>query len=74
MNQTITTQFFLRRKNDNKIISQGNRKEILNLFKAYCEVHPKDHFIVVEKQTINKVIAESDDYRQSFLNFDVKTS
>lgn len=69
MIKTVSTHFVLRRKGDKSPISKGNRVEMLELFSAYCEAHPKDFFSVTQVETFSEVIVKSEDNRQSLLKF-----
>jgi hypothetical protein len=71
MTKTLSTHFVLRQKGKTTPVKKGDRKEILELFKIYCESKPKDSFYVVKIETYTEVIVESEDYRQSILNLDV---
>lgn len=69
----MTTSYLLKYLDaDGKTIMQqktSDKKACLDAYKTICENHPTANFEVEEVITTKRVIAKSDDYRQSKFDF-----
>ena len=70
----MATEYILARLTQNKksiLCSESfsDKKLALANYQTVCENNPRDHFKVVMRETVEKTIAESDDYRQAIFGF-----
>lgn len=70
----METKYIFKELTENKkgelySIPYSDKKTALAAYSKMCEDHPQKHFRVLKRQTIEDVIAESDDYRQAKFAF-----
>lgn len=67
--QYILAQLTQNKKNVLYSESFSDKKRALENYQTACENYPQGHFKVIMRETIEKTIAESDDYRQEKFSF-----
>lgn len=69
MTQYIFKALAANKKSEIYSVPYSDKKTALAAYSKMCEDCPQDHFKVIKRQTIEDVIAESDDYRQQKFSF-----
>jgi hypothetical protein len=51
------------------VYTNGSLKKVTDYFEYFCSLHKEKKYVVIKREIIDSVIAESNDFRQQLMSF-----